>query len=432
MTDAETRRSTGSGMQQVGVTVGFCFVAAIAYLSRNCLGVFAASATFQEELGATQQELGVVMSSFFFSYALFQIPAGWLGQRFGSRIVLTGYAFAWSIATALMGFCQTVVMLCVVQALIGAAQAGVFPNAARSISDWLPAHRRAISCGFMAACMSIGGAVASALTGHLAGDGMPWQTIVMLYATPGIFWSVTFGVFFRNHPTPDSSDVPTSDNSNVATEPAQIDWSGLLTSRALWFVNGQQFFRAAGYIFFGTWFPKYLREVHGVSLADAGLLASLPLIAVVAGSSLGGILTDTLLKRTGSRTVARKYVAVVCLTTCGVLTISAMWAHSTTAAMTLITCGSFMAAVAGPCGYAQTIDLAGKDVPVVFGIMNMTGNFGAALCPVAVSLLTAALGSWELLLAFFCVIYLAAAVCWGLLDAEATVDGSVNSDLTSS
>ena len=380
MIEAESRQNAGSRAQQVGVTAGFCLVAAIAYLSRNCLGVFVADPSFQAELGATEKELGVVMSAFFFSYAFFQIPAGWLGQRFGTRTVLT-------------------------------------------VSDWLPAHRRAISCGFMAACMSIGGAVASGLTGKLAGGGMSWQTIVMLYSIPGIVWGVSFGFLFRDRPQPQTTERENSSSNDGPSESPKIDWHRLLTSRVLWFVNGQQFFRAAGYIFYATWFPKYLREVHHVSLPGAGLLASLPLIAVVAGSSLGGILNDVLLERTGSRTIARKYVAVICLTACGLLTLSAMWMQSISAAMTLITCSSFLAAIAGPCSYAQTIDLAGKDVPVVFGIMNMAGNFGAALCPIAVSHLTDFLGSWELLLIFFCGIYLAAALCWVFLDAEATIDG---------
>jgi len=427
----------------------FCAVAAVAYLSRNCLGVFAADEAFRAELNASRQQLSDVMSAFFIAYGVFQIPAAWLGQRFGSRIVLTLYAVAWSLCTAVLGFGGTVGFLTAAMAAIGMAQAGVFPNAARSIADWMPAHRKAIACGFMAAFMSIGGAAASGLTGMLA-DFLPWRSIVIAYSTPGLVWAVVFYVWFRDRPEdhPDvdeselafirgdsslarSDEIPASEteaidrdvtaDAPVVTGSPSINWHGMLTSRALWLINGQQFFRGAGYIFFATWFPTYLRETHGVSVKDAGLLSSLPLLAVVLGCALGGILTDMLLERTDSRAISRKYVASLSLAICGVLTVSALWADGLTMAMALITAGSFFAAVAGPCSYAQTMDLGGNQIPVVFGMMNMMGNFGAAICPQLVTRTAAATG-WQSVLFLFLGIYLAGALCWALLDTEATIE----------
>jgi len=429
----------------------FCAVAAVAYLSRNCLGVFAADEAFRAELNASRQQLSDVMSAFFIAYGVFQIPAAWLGQRFGSRIVLTIYATAWSICTAILGLCGTVGFLTAAMAAIGMAQAGVFPNAARSIADWVPAHRRAVACGFMAAFMSIGGAVASGLTGWLT-DFLSWHGIVLAYSTPGLIWVFVFYHWFRDrpedHPGVNESelafirsesppvlsnersadvavvvDTDIRDDTPAVSKSTPVNWRGMLTSRALWLINGQQFFRGAGYIFFATWFPTYLRETHGVSVKDAGLLSSLPLLAVVLGCSLGGIMTDWLLERTGSRAISRKLVASLSLAICGVLTVSALWADGLTPAMTLITAGSFFAAVAGPCSYAQTMDLAGKQIPVVFGMMNMMGNFGAAVCPQLVTR-TADAAGWESVLLLFLGIYLGAAICWALVDTEACIESA--------
>jgi sugar phosphate permease len=443
----------GSSSRSIAVAF-FCAVAAVAYLSRNCLGVFAADDAFRAELNASRQQLSDVMTAFFIAYGVFQIPAAWLGQRFGSRIVLTIYATAWSICTAILGLCGTVGFLTAAMAAIGTAQAGVFPNAARSIADWMPAHRKAIACGFMGAFMSIGGAVASGLTGLLL-DFLSWNWIVVAYSTPGLLWAFVFYHWFRDRPedhpgvneselafirgeslsvlseasTPDapaSMDTGTTEDQPAVTESTRVNWRGMLTSRALWLINGQQFFRGAGYIFFATWFPTYLRETHLVSVKVAGLLSSLPLLAVVLGCSLGGILTDWLLERTGSRAVSRKLVASLSLAICAALTISALWADGLAMKMTLITAGSFFAAVAGPCSYAQTMDLGGKQISVVFGMMNMMGNFGAAVCPQLVTR-TADSTGWENVLFLFFGIYLAAAICWALVDTEATIEPARNS-----
>ncbi len=429
----------------------FCAVAAVAYLSRNCLGVFAADEYFRAELNASRQQLSDVMSAFFIAYGVFQIPAAWLGQRFGSRIVLTIYATVWSLCTAILGLGGTVGFLTAAMAAIGTAQAGVFPNAARSIADWMPTHRRAVACGFMAAFMSIGGAVASGLTGWLT-DFLSWHGIVLVYSTPGLMWAFVFYHWFRDRPedhpgvtepelafirgesSPILPDKPTADlavdadkgDTPAVSESTSVNWRGMLTSRALWLINGQQFFRGAGYIFFATWFPTYLRETHGVSVKDAGLLSSLPLLAVVVGCSLGGIVTDWLLERTGNRAISRKLVASLSLAICGVLTVSALWSDGLAPAMTLITAGSFFAAVAGPCSYAQTMDLAGKQIPVVFGMMNMMGNFGAAVCPQLVTR-TAASAGWESVLFLFFGIYTAGAICWALIDTEACIESASGS-----
>lgn len=415
--------------------VAFCAVASVAYLSRNCLGVFAADERFQKELGATEQQLSVVMSSFLLAYAICQIPAGWLGMKLGSRVVLSLFAASWSICTMGMALGSTIVALCVAQAAIGMTQAGVFPNAARSIADWVPIRNRALACGLMASFMSIGGAAAGALTGFLAESGYSWRHVAVLYGFPGLTWAAAFFFWFRDRPEEhrgvNSSELagirevePTelTQPTDEATTTAPTDWGRVLKSRALWLINAQQFFRAAGYIFYATWFPKFLRETRGVSLEEAGYLSSLPLLAVVAGCTFGGWLCDYLFRKTKSRKISRRMVASVCLMSCGLLTVSALLPTTTEAAMALITAGSFFAAIAGPCSYAQTIDLAGPRIPVIFGTMNMVGNLGAAVCPPLVTGIVALTGAWEPVLALFFVIYIAAAVCWMFLDVDASID----------
>ena len=154
------------------VLVGLCLVAGIAYLSRN-YGISIAEKSVREDLRITDQQLGQVLGAFYITYAFFQIPGGWLGKIWGSRVALPIFAAISSVATLLIGFANSFAMLITLRLVIGAAQAGLFPSAAGTISKWFPISQRAMASGSMASFMSLGGASAAALAGVLL-DSMTW------------------------------------------------------------------------------------------------------------------------------------------------------------------------------------------------------------------------------------------------------------------
>jgi nitrate/nitrite transporter NarK len=189
----------------------------------------------------------------------------------------------------------------------------------------------------------------------------------------------------------------------------------------MWCICGQQFFRAAGYMFFTSWFATYLQESRGVTIGKSGVLTMLPLLAVVVGSLAGGVVSDAVLRRTRSIRLARQAVAGCSLGLCAALTLSAYFFADALAVVLIISAGSFFAAVAGPCGYTITIDMGGEHVPMVNSVMNMCGNLGAMLLPIAVPWLLRATGSWNAVLLSFGALYVAAALCWWCLRAEGDV-----------
>jgi sugar phosphate permease len=417
-----------------GVLAALCLAASIAYLSRNCLGVAVADKRILKDLNCSEEQMAWVMGpGFFLTYALFQLPSGWLGHAWGSRRVLAIIATMWSLLTGLMGLVGGFVPLLVTYLGIGAAQAGLFPNAAHSIKQWFPAGKIAVVCGALGGFMSVGAAIATALSGLLL-ESMSWRFVFLLFLPPGIVWAVWFYLWFcdspSQHPAVNAEELAlirggeagaAQPESAALPEREPIPWKAVFRSYTMWMICGQQFFRAAGYIFYATWFPTYLKETRGVSTKVSGLYSSLPLLAVVAGSLLGGLVIDWILSRTRSRRVSRQGTAIVSLLVSAALIGVAYFAGDARTAVLLISCGSFFAAVGGPCAYAVTIDMAGKQVPIVFSTMNMAGNIGAALCPLLVVWFVKATGQWDLVLFFFAGIYLAAAVCWGLLNPTGTI-----------
>lgn len=133
------------------------------YLDRNCVAIAAES--IRVDLRATQQDMGWFLGVFFWSYALAQVPAGRLSDRFGIRTVLTLYILAWSVFTALMGVATGLTTLLAYRLGCGLAQAGAYPSCARAVRDWMPLSQRGSASSLVALGGRIGGALAPVLTG---------------------------------------------------------------------------------------------------------------------------------------------------------------------------------------------------------------------------------------------------------------------------
>jgi ACS family glucarate transporter-like MFS transporter len=423
------------------VLAGLSAAALLAYVQRNSIGVV--EKEIRADLRLSEKAMGLVMSGFFISYALLQIPTGWLAHKGGTRRTMPAFMLLGSAAMGVTGLASGLAGLLAARLGMGAGQAGLLPCATASVSRWLPATKRAFASGVLGAAMSVGGALGAALTATLVGR-LGWRWLFLLYALPGLFWAAWFGWWFRDRPEdhpganpaelaligpgttqPDGlprSSVPATGQRGAQSEgTGPTPWASIVASPAMAAVCGQQFFRAAGYMFFASWFTTYLRESRGVPLQEAGLLTSLPLAAVVAGTLVGGLTSDALLTATGSRRLARQGVSVVSMVSCAVFILLARPVADPWAAVLLITAGSFCSSFAGPCAYAVSIDMGGRNVALVFATMNMAGNLGAMLLPLAVPLLVGPGRNWDLVLLSFAGLYLAAAACWLALNPRRTI-----------
>jgi MFS family permease len=274
--------------------------------------------------------------------------------------------------------------------------------------------------------MSWGGVVGNAVTAYLLGY-FDWRLVFVWLGLVGILWAAGFYWWFRDRPA-EHSWVNDAERDLIAEGQPAADradkdgtsanpWGVLLASPLMAVICGQQFFRAAGYVFYQSWFPTFLQKTRQVSIAGSGYLASVILAAVAVGAMIGGALSDWLLWRTGNRRLARQWLTVAGHVICALFILLAYLVTDATWTVLLLTVGSFCAGVCGPVAYTITMDLGGRHVSTVFSTMNMSGNIGGALSPVAVSALVVATGqNWDVVLLFFVAIYLAAAVCWMFLD----------------
>lgn len=420
------------------VLAAFCSITAIAYIQRNSIS--AAESTIRADLGLTKELCGWGISAFALTYAIFQLPAAWLARRWGPRKSLAWFAVTWSLCSATIGLPGGFSTLIGSRLALGAAQAGIFICMTLSIARWFPHQSRATASGALASWMSLGGAIGVALTGALirpvvAGVEAPadasawwqldWRVIFAIYAIPGIVWAGWFYGWFRDdpaeHPAVNAGELATIGAPHASAKSSgdeRTPWGLILCSRAMWWIAGQQFFRAAGYAFFTSWFATFLQESRGVSIGKSGIMNSLPLLGVVLSGFIGGWASDKITVLSGSRRVGRQGFAAVSLLASACLIVAAYFVEDVWLAVMVISLGSFCASLAGPSAYAITIDMGGKHVATVFSLMNMSGNFAAAGIPLLLPRLQKLTGSWDFVLFLFAGIYLAAAICWLMFDSR--------------
>lgn len=401
-----------------------CASAAIAYIQRSALSVPAAEIADDLSFQDLARDMGWIQTAWYLSYGLMQIPSGYVADRLGSRLALAIFSVVWSLATLLSAFATDFYSLLLMWALMGAAQAGAFPSAAKAIGRIFAESERARASGMLASGMTIGGAVAPLLTALFLQSLSPWadawhvdrwRLLLAAYAIPGVVWTVVFlGMISLRK-------LPTTDVSNQIRN--AVNWTRMFSSLPLALLCGQQFFRAAGMVFFVTWFPTFLQKTRDVSVLGSGVLTTVAGIGGVVGSLTGGFFSDWLFKSTGNRRLSRQGIAVVGMGACSLLILSSYFVRDVNGSIALITLGAFCATFGGVSGYTVAISFGGRHVATVFSTMNMFGNMGAALFPVTAGWLVAQTGNWNLILFLFAGIMAIDAVCWALLNPRGTLFG---------
>lgn len=399
--------------------ITLAWLTAAAALAYVCRPVGVAESAIRADLKLTEEQSGVYLSAFFWTYAIFQIPGGWFAERRGTRFALYVFATIWSVAMIATGIAPVFWLMIVAQLFLGVAQAGVLPATYSSIGIWMPLKERALSCGVLGAGMSIGAIAAGALAGRWI-ETLGWRLILVLFGIPGIIWAIGFWIWFRDRPSQVSSvnsselaligagRAPATASPNTdQSEPLEL--LAIARSPVVWWLCGQQICRAAGVMFFLSWFPTFLQNTRGVSVEKSGYLQGAVLTGGLVGGILGGWVTDWIWKKTGNLRFSRSGIGAGALGICSVVILCAWFVQSTEAAVALLTFGLFIAAVSGPCTFAAAIDIGGARVPQVSGMINMSGNFAAAICPLVVGKLHE---NWNIILPLFAGVFLVGAICW--------------------
>lgn len=403
--------------------LGFAYtLSLLTYLDRICL--MRVKPEIQRDLGFDDPQMGLVFASFAVGYALFEVPGGRLGDRFGPRIVLPAIVVFWSLFTAWTGLIWAtevslaLALMLSVRFLFGVGEAGAYPNLNRVTATWFPYRERALAQGAVWMAARLGGAMAPFVIGRLMGLA-GWRMAFVLLGLIGLVWAAAFAWWYRNTPEemPACNDAeraviregPHSFQGGQAHGP--VPWLLMLSRPSVWCLCLVSACVSFSWYFFPTWQPLYLKEAHGIQYQDSELLTGLPFLFGAFGSLIGGGLSDRLIRTTGSRRWGRSLVGAVAFTGAGICAwatgqVSAAWS-----AVALLCLTFFINDLGIPPIWAACSDIGGKHAGALSGLMNMSGGFGAVLGPALTPILRQSLAWWQIFV-LMALLWFVAAIAW--------------------
>lgn len=386
-------RATTVRYRVIGVSVLMAF---ILYLDRVCLGEIVKLEMFLADFSGDtmgvamnrdelRAKIGDTLAAFFWTYASFQIPAGWASDRFGARKMLTFYIVAWSLMTIATGLAATLTGLLFARLALGLAQAGAYPTSGGVIRRWFRTENRSIASGWVSMGGRIGGAVAPVLTVFAANQIGSWRVVVCIYGIVGLAIAVAYFWIVRErpseHPAVNEAEVkwigsPADDNRSEVSDILPMLWACCL-SRTLWLNSIVQFATNVGWAFLITWLPTYLID-RGVSEFNGGLLVTIILGVGIPAQLIGGWFGDWCVIRYGVRWGRVMPVALSSMVA-GIAYVACVGFDEVWMVVTCFAIVSFMTDLKNPPFWALIQDIGGRNTSGIFAWSNMWGNFGAAL-----------------------------------------------------
>ena len=374
--------------------LAFTFVLSlITFLDRVAIG--GAAPAIRADLGLSPAQMGWAFSAFTFAYAAFEIPTGWLGDRFGPRKILTRIVLWWSAFTMATGAAWSFSSLVVTRFLFGMGEAGAYPNISRSFSRWFPAKERGIAHGVVFMGSRVGGALAPPLVVLMIG-WFGWRAAFLAFGLVGVVWCVFWWRWFRDapelHPEVDQDELRVI-QAGVQPQHSTIPLSLLLNWNLL-VLCLSYFCVIYGLYFYLTWLPTYFREARGFTPAQSSLLSSMVLLTGGITTLVGGWLTDRLVRRRGLK-VGRS-IGAIAMPASGLLLIGAALTPHPIFSAVLFALAAGAADMCLSPAWAVCHDIGGDAAGTVTGAMNTFGNLGGALSPLVVGYaLQWWSGAWE-------------------------------------
>lgn len=380
-----------------GIIFILLMAAVINYLDRANLSI--ANTTIAREFGFSQTEMGLLLSAFLWPYALANLPAGWLVDRFGPKKMFSWGVGLWSTFTVMAGFVNGYSMFYALRVLLGISESPFFTSGIKITHRWFSDKERALPTSIINTGSQIANAIAPPILTVLLLT-LGWRGMFIAIGLAGIPLLLVWLKFYRN-PTEREEKVIHA-NSQLVQQPVvdvygnnKASWGALFKHKTTWFMvigNFSIMFTIWVYL---TWLPGYLEKSLGFSLKQTGWLAAIPFFAGILGVLCGGMISDRLIRR-GVKTITARKVPIVAgaaLAACFVAPIP--FVHNTTLSIALLSIGYFFSQL--PQGVIWTLasDIAPKEQVASMGaIQNFGGFLGAACAPIVTGIILDATGQF--------------------------------------
>ncbi len=373
------------------VLVAACSLAVITYIHR--VGFGTAAAELKTPLGLSDTQISRLMAAFMVGYGIFEMPWGFLGDRFGVRNVLAAIILGGSILTAslaLVGLLPNEVVvifafLLVLRFLFGALQAGTFPVISRMTADWMPTTERGSAQGAVWMSSRLGGFIAPLLIVWLFKAMGDWKISLVLVASLGLLWCLVFWPWFRNRPE-QMPQVNRQEQKLIAAGRSvqaehghgPVPWARMLRSPSVWALCWMYGFLGFSGNFYIALLPTYLKIHRHLDSTTMGWLSGLPFAFGVVACFVGGWFSDAIIRRWGKRW-GRRIVGATGLTVAGLAILAVPFVDDVPALGFLLVLTFFGNDLAMAPAWAAAADIGERYTGVLSGAMNMMASFMAAV-----------------------------------------------------
>ncbi|HKD47820.1 MAG TPA: MFS transporter [Rhizomicrobium sp.] len=371
-----------------------CLMYALTYIDR--INVNTAGPVLQKELHLDPSQLGWVFSAFGWAYVCLQVSGGWVSDRFGARRALTVCGIIWSVATIMMGVVGSFAALIVCRVVLGLGEGATFPTATRALSDWATPQRRGYVQGITHAFARFGNALTPPMVAWLI-HATSWQRSFVILGTASLLWALVWWLYFRDDPashpgtTPLERQTLTSYSARMLKKREPVPWAALtlrmLPVTIVYFCYGWTLW------LFLTWLPFLFLNTYKIDLKHAAISASGVYVLGAIGNTLGGVASDSILRRTGDRNQARRNIIVICFLAAFALMVPVWQAsrlgsifpfiqhHQLNFVAACLAAAFFFAEFTIGPFWAIPMDIAPRYCGSASGLMNVGSALAAAISP---------------------------------------------------
>ncbi|KAF3453061.1 hypothetical protein FNV43_RR03494 [Rhamnella rubrinervis] len=369
---------------------------------------------------------GLVQSSFFWGYAVSQLPGGWLAKIFGGRKVLEIGVLTWSLATALVpalaGFMPGLIFS---RILVGIGE-GVSPSAATDlIARSIPLEERSRAVAFVFGGLSVGSVTGLLLAPPLI-QNLGWESVFYIFGLLGIGWNLGFQFLKEGRSSVAAESISRSESivvkktwtaslKELGGSVKDVPWEAFFKSQAVWAMIYAHFCGSWGHYTCLSWLPTYFSEELDLNLTEAAWVSILPPLASIFVTSIASQLADNLIANGVQTTTVRKFCqAIAFLSPAVCMTLSSVdlglppWE-----VVGILTGGLALSSFALSGLYCTHQDMSPEYASILLGITNTVGAVPGIVGVALTGYLLDTTHSWSLsLFAPSIFFYLTGTVVW--------------------
>ena len=348
----------------------------IAYFDRVTLSVALADKDgFLNFFNLNNSDRGLLNSAFFWSYALLQIPAGWIVDRFGVKWTYAAGFLLWSVTSAATAWATGFQVLFLLRILLGIGESVVTPAAMRWIRFNFEERRRGTAVGILMAAAKVGPALGSYLAVKLLGN-FGWQTMFLTIGLGSMIWLIPWLLFMKDNDLALEKEAKQSDGGK------DISFATVMASPVIWGTIVGTFCYQYFVYFALTWMPAYFKEAFKMSLNDSGVFTAASFLAMAVIATLAGFSADALIGRGYDAVTVRKGFTIAGFLSAGAGLVAALNTPPDIAMwMVIASLGGLGLTTANYWALTQTL-IPGAAMGRIVGVQNCAASVPGIVAPI--------------------------------------------------